>query len=401
MSDLENNDLPLAAVGRHPGGRILAFDGIRGVAAIYIVWGHLCGKFMVLLPSLTALSWLIRRSNFAVCLFFLISGFLTMLVSEYKIKKLTPKSYLEFIAGRFLRLYPAYLAALLLLVVMVCVARVIRLRVNVPLDVCFPWASLPWEMMMLQNWKPGSVTWNYPAWSISVLWWCNLFLFPPLLFVVRRVTDWRLLALMIVFLTCVYASIHSHSPVDEVGYWIFTISRVIFPFAIGAVLFAIWRIGQVPPRWTANLAATGGIGGFFGAHYLSPGMGFVATGIVITSLILVVLSAGWPNSFIYLLMKKPLFVSLGKASYSVYLSHALAERIAGALMPAHSYAGQGLAIRLAVFTGYLVLLAGGAAGFYFVIERFCERLHRIWARKLSSIRIRPVDGDQVQARACG
>ncbi|MES2570130.1 MAG: acyltransferase, partial [Verrucomicrobiota bacterium] len=346
MSDTAKKNLAIVTDGSPFSGRILAFDGIRGVAAIYIVWGHLFAKFVVLLPSLMALSWLIRYGNFAVSLFFLISGFLTMLVSRRKIARLTPKSYMVFIASRFLRLYPAYLAALLLLVVMVCVTGLIQGRINVP---HFPWASLPLEMLMLQQWRPGAVTWNYPAWSISVLWGCILFLFPVLFLVLRRVKDWRLLTIIIVFLTGAYASIRSQVPTDEMGSWIFLISRVIFPFAIGAVLFAIWHMGKVPPRWLANCVAAGGMGGFLGVHYFCPAMGLVATSIVITSLIFIVLSAGWPNSFIHALMKKSLFVILGKMSYSVYLSHALAEWIAVRLMPPASYADQSLGIRLAVF----------------------------------------------------
>lgn len=307
-----------------------------------------------------------------------------MLVSEKKIKVLTPTSYFRFLTDRFIRLYPAYLAALLLVVGMVSVAHLIRWRVNVPLNVPFPITSLPLEVLMVQHWRPGFVSWNYPAWSISVLWWCCIFLFPVLFFVVRKVTDWRLLSLIVVFLVGAYASIRSQNPSDEIGIWIVLISRVTFPFAIGAILFAIWREKGAPPPWLANLTATAGVGGFLGAHYFAPAMGLIATTTVITSLILVVLSAGWPSSFIYSIMEKPLFVSLGKASYSIYLSHSVAERVAVALMPPNSYVNESFLIRFIVFLGYLALLAGGIAAFYFIIDRSCEKLHRTWARKLSA-----------------
>lgn len=94
-----------------------------------------------------------------------------------------------------------------------------------------------------------------------------------------------------------------------------------------------------------------------------------------------VLSAGWPGSFICLLMEKPLLVSLGKASYSIYLSHAASERVASALMPPSTYISASFIVRFFVFAGYLAILTGGAVLFYLMVDRFCEKLHRSWRRK--------------------
>ena len=115
----------------HSVGRIIFANQLRGIAALFVVTSHLCGVFWVyrdivahyigaplyigqnpdnLLESL----WIpyFNFGAFGVGLFFLISGF----VIPISLEKL---SSLQFLAARFFRIYPLYIAAVSLALIIV------------------------------------------------------------------------------------------------------------------------------------------------------------------------------------------------------------------------------------------------------------------------------------------
>ena len=99
--------------------RIDAFDGLRGLAAVQIVLGHMAGAFHGLLPATDLLGGWLHAGNFAGGLFFLISGFVTTRLANRSGPELTYPSYLKFLVGRVERLFPTYLAGLLAVVLLV------------------------------------------------------------------------------------------------------------------------------------------------------------------------------------------------------------------------------------------------------------------------------------------
>jgi len=86
---------------------IPVLDGMRGVAALLVLWGHL--KLQVAIPSLQA-------SGFGVQLFFALSGFLITRILLYN--KANNLGLLSFYKRRALRIFPAYY--LMLLFVFIC-----------------------------------------------------------------------------------------------------------------------------------------------------------------------------------------------------------------------------------------------------------------------------------------
>ena len=95
---------PASAVRRPPGGeRFTAFDGLRGLAAVLVIWFHLGTMHWTHGPPLGFL---------AVDLFFLLSGF--VLAHRYDAHFASGGSPGMFMTLRAVRLYPLYFAGFLL-----------------------------------------------------------------------------------------------------------------------------------------------------------------------------------------------------------------------------------------------------------------------------------------------
>ncbi|MFV0453277.1 MAG: acyltransferase family protein [Propioniciclava sp.] len=86
--------------------RFAELDGLRGVAAMAVVAGHLSGTYDVLFSPRVGSSWTFPFGAYGVQLFFLISGFVILLTARR-----TPRPT-DFGISRLSRLYPAYWAAL-------------------------------------------------------------------------------------------------------------------------------------------------------------------------------------------------------------------------------------------------------------------------------------------------
>ena len=90
---------------------IASLDGLRGVAAALVVMAHIGLVF----PSLTALHLPIMGGE-AVGLFFALSGFLMAYL--YGAKPVTRGAVLDFLVSRFARIYPVYLMAVAVVMIL-------------------------------------------------------------------------------------------------------------------------------------------------------------------------------------------------------------------------------------------------------------------------------------------
>jgi peptidoglycan/LPS O-acetylase OafA/YrhL len=127
--------------------RLDALTGLRFVAALSVVCLH------YLDPSLktpSPIHWVLAIGNTGVSLFFVLSGF----VLAYTYLDRAPLNRRFFWVSRFARIYPVYLLALILAVVLM------RDRSE---------PALLASVVMVQSWNPyWAVKINYPAWSLSV-----------------------------------------------------------------------------------------------------------------------------------------------------------------------------------------------------------------------------------------
>lgn len=108
---LQNESIPPPEPRSSRSGKILEFDGLRGVLAVWVVFVHaflLSGLTMRAqggLPGFFARNLL--RGQHAVFVFFILSGFVVTMQLERR-----RQSFGQFMTGRFFRIYPLYLIAL-------------------------------------------------------------------------------------------------------------------------------------------------------------------------------------------------------------------------------------------------------------------------------------------------
>ena len=89
-----------------PSSRFVELDGLRGIAALAVVVGHLLVTYDTYFPGTEPASLQFRYGAFGVQLFFLISGFVILMTARRQ------SSVSGFAVARFARLYPTYWIAL-------------------------------------------------------------------------------------------------------------------------------------------------------------------------------------------------------------------------------------------------------------------------------------------------
>lgn len=130
--------------------RIEQLTFTRFIAAISIVIFHY-GNSSYLFNN-EYISFIFKQANVGVSYFFVLSGFV-MIIAYGNRKKI---KFIEYIKNRLARIYPVYLLAILLILV-------INLFRNINV------VDLLLNLLMLQSWFPNkALTLNLPGWSLSV-----------------------------------------------------------------------------------------------------------------------------------------------------------------------------------------------------------------------------------------
>ncbi|MBP2427618.1 acyltransferase family protein [Bradyrhizobium elkanii] len=169
-----------------------ALTGIRGLAATTVALAH----FRLPLPF--GLRSIFQWEDAAVVLFFCLSGF--TLAYVYGRDRFRFSSY---IVARIGRVYPLYFLTL----VGLGAAYVVPLIINPETyPVSRAISDFVLQALMLNAWPVIGYGdhWNFPAWSISVEWFCYLLVFPLLLHLPKppRSDNARLLALVVLSALC-------------------------------------------------------------------------------------------------------------------------------------------------------------------------------------------------------
>lgn len=320
--------------------RIEIFDGMRGLAAIIVMVFHLIvmveaghasnasldfkNKLWAVF-TLTPLK-LLWAGNEAVILFYIIGGF--VIAKPYIEGRRI--DFIAFVKKRFSRLILPYW--LILIVTLICIALFSSLKSTIPLSGSFniKWSTMPSLFEILAQFLAFDVNMDVTAgafWSIVQEWRIAL-LIPFIAAALSRYSTMRVVAL--VALTN-WTLDYSFSQLG--GYWGESLSRTNYYFIfffIGAVLCkhieqlraivasrpwvrmvsGILLPFLIPFQWVAA-----GLGIDLGRRDAMP---VTALGIVL--LLLVVMETPWLSR----LFKQPIFLYLGKISFSLYLTHTTA-----------------------------------------------------------------------------
>lgn len=340
---------------------IPSLTGIRGISALWVVLYHMqdLGHAEPRLRWLGSLS-LFREGFRGVDLFFVLSGFILMLVHNDDFERLAWAPTARFFEMRFWRVYPLNAAVLVLMLAVFAAVPAFYGLDNISA------AGVIQSFLLAQRWfMPDFGAVNGPAWSLSVEV-LGYAAFPVLAFALNRVPSRRallagaalcLLSLVVASLVLGFAW---HNVTGRV-----TILRMFLAFAAGAALAAFFARRHAAAHGSVRPLGSGLATASFVACVLVcsiPGAAFLAV-LPISSLILGLASEEGP---VNRLMASGIVVWLGQISFSLYLtnftvlglfiwasrgSSAAAGPLAGA-----AYAGTALAAILAVAAATHVLV---------------------------------------------
>lgn len=232
-------------------------DALRFIVAAMIILHHF--QMSAPIPLAEGLHPVFERGGFLLTNFFLIdSGYVLMRVYGRAVGS-GRMSGSDFFIRRALRVYPAHLIVLSLLVALVLAATALGAPPNHP--EWFAWDQLPAQFALVQSFGVhGGIGWNAPTWSISALLGCYV-AFPFVLRGLSRIGPWTALIMVIVG----YLAANELSwallkyPVYQMplnlGVW-----RALPLFILGMGLAWFARGVWVQPRlagWTGVLAALG------------------------------------------------------------------------------------------------------------------------------------------------
>ena len=169
-------------------------DALRFIVAALIILHHFQGAGPIALAE--GLHPVFERGGFLLTNFFLIdSGYVLMRVYAASVGS-GRMSKTDFFLKRSLRVFPAHLIMLALLVAMVLLGTAIGLPPTHP--EWFVWDQLPAQVALVQSFGVhGGLGWNAPSWSISALLGCYV-AFPFVLRGLSRIGPWTALILVVV-----------------------------------------------------------------------------------------------------------------------------------------------------------------------------------------------------------
>ena len=303
--------------------RILEFEGLRGLLSWWVVANHLllaCGWNADNLPPVLRL---IARGDYAVDVFIILSGFVI-----FKLIHDAQEPYFVFLTRRFFRLYPVFLT---------CLVLAVALR---PLA----WSNLqhwhenPVASLGLQNWlDDGAQLWRHiaahltllhgavpepllkksatallpPAWSISLEWQFYL-VAPALACFLARTRCAGLLSFGVTLICAVFAL---HDPLMR---WFpmqsFLLQKILY-FWIGILSFQIWQTMAMCDDGLPDIFLAG----------ITPLILFFTLSIPLALWSVVFTAAlsreGGLGEKLMRPLRLPFMQTLGRISYSTYLSH--------------------------------------------------------------------------------
>ena len=321
---------------------------------------------------------LFHKGYLAVDLFFMLSGFvMTHVYHRAFSETVTSQPYWNFIFARIARVYPLHILVLLLFV-----ATAVGFHLatgaspsldDVPLRGPESVTAFVANVFMLQGLKAGQLSWNYPAWSISVEFVAYL-LFPFALAAIWRLSGRAKVgvALSLLAVLVILAGL-SKGNFDQWDGPI-TLVRCLPEFIFGTLLYWVFRAAPADSWFARDSAALLVIAAIVVCLH-ADGPDLLITCLFGAFIPIAVLNTGTFAEW----ARAPALIWLGDVSYSLYLLHGFLEFSAGKLL-AHfgvqNHANLSLGTSF-VFMGLMVGTCLLAAHFtYFDVEIGCRQYLR-------------------------
>ncbi len=303
--------------------KIEALESLRGIAAVSVVLYH----FRVgsrIDNSFVENAWLM------VDFFFVLSGFVMTLAYSHRLG--TRSEFEKFVKKRFLRIYPLHTLVLAMYVGLELLKLFLEIGFGFkaetsafesPRDL----ASLGANLLLLQNFLPPGLSWNYPSWSISAEFAIYLLYAVVSVFLSRRVwaREWAFALLMLGG----FATLEVVGMQDRM--YLTGPSRCLFSFFLGHFAY---RVARRMEGCSVPFLAPIGIGcSVLVVSYVDQVPAWVGPLIPILFAVTIVAIVFAPeqSSTRRVLELRPL-VYLGVISYGIYMWHALVLQIVSILL---------------------------------------------------------------------
>ena len=350
-----------------PPREIPSLTALRGLLAGWVVAYHFGNDALRLFPVLDGLTPVVARGHLAVPGFFALSGFVLAYHYTESFRTLTLRSVGRFLGRRLARVYPVHLVTLLAVLAMVAVADCVGYQLS---DGGYSAADFARNLLLVQTWTPDfRLNWNYPSWSVSSEWFAYL-LFPAVATVATRTLSSarRAAAFGAASLAASVAVLECWRP------WPFYELVLVVPtFFTGAAIWWAYRVtasGRLPLRITPEVCAVAAV---VGCYWPVPELG---TAVTVTGIVAVIAALARLGPSCHAAWRVRPVVLLGDVSYSLYLSHTLAQKVLVKLLPAARFEASPLGVKLAVGAAYLAAVALACLGTYHLVERPARRALR-------------------------
>lgn len=296
---------------------IQSHTGLRGIAALVVFVVHL------FIADISKTHWFL--SFYAVDLFFILSGFILYLVYVKDKKNIV---WFEFGIARVARILPLYYLTTLL-----CIPIVWN---QLPLDNTPKLLENVFANLLLVSAIIKKFTFNGPAWSISVEWFCYFILFPTLVlfkkWILRGKIGLILAILGTLILTRLFIVSYRGGLFQQLGIsWENSfLERGLVGFSMGFLLCFIFcnTKTKAVPDWVFDLL----LGAIFSVILLSA-FRLIPPHFILYSLSGLVFVTACEKGVIVKSLDNNFVQWLGTRSYSIYLWHWLVIEYSKALRP--------------------------------------------------------------------
>ena len=359
--------LPLARLPMNvPTRQIDSLTTVRGILAVWVVLYHFWNDLVRLIPLLSPLYPLARSGHLAVPGFFILSGFVLSYNYASRLASWSPRRVLGFWGLRLARIYPVHFVTLMAVAAMVGISDWLGFQLT---DAGYSTRDFILNLLLMHTWVPDfRLNWNYPSWSISSEWFAYLvFPFAAAGLLPRLNTPGRaaLFALVCLAGTAVVFSL-TQFPFHE-------LLIVIPTFFAGTAIFALIQnrtgAGSRRARWSPELL----VGALVFACFIPGVPGTLLTVLSLFGLVLELAGLGdRPHRW---WLSRPL-VYLGDVSYSLYMTHTLAQKALYRLLPSTHFESSEVLVKLLVITAYILAVVGCCLSSYYLVERPSRRWFR-------------------------
>lgn len=302
--------------GRGPVTMLPTLTGVRGLAALAVVFYHIRGALGGFVPDRVIA--VLAEGYLAVDLFFVLSGFVLWWNYRDPFREQGARAAPRFIVRRFSRIFPLHLA---ILTAMALFAAALLVSGRGP-NPHYPFAALPAHYLLIQNWGFGdSLLWNVPAWSISAEWAAYLLLAATGGWLARvRVGPWAF-PLLVVAVAAGLGAWFASRGLASIGEDIAAtgLTRCLAEFTLGILLCQWWSAERQRRRGGAVILGTAIGLGAVAVLLLAAGQAQpAAIPMLMVAIVILALQA---STTARPLLSGKIAQWLGDISYAVYLSH--------------------------------------------------------------------------------